>query len=180
MTLLAPRERHDVAVADVSSGDPLAALYVVHYRSLVRLAALLLDDTAACEDVVQEAYVRLAASRRLERLRDSEASLAYLRTTVLNLARSALRRRMVAAKYAPLVHRADRTEDGAIAAVDRTAVVVALRKLPRRLREAVALRYYADLTEAQTAEAMGVSVGAVKSYTSRGLERLATELEGSE
>jgi RNA polymerase sigma-70 factor (sigma-E family) len=172
-----PRERHDVAVTDVAGGDELAALYVVHYRSLVRLAALLLDEPAACEDVVQDAYVRLAASRRLERLRDPDASLAYLRTTVLNLSRSAMRRRMVATKYAPLVHRSERVADDAIAAVERTDVVVALRTLPRRMREAVALRYYADLTEAQTADLMGVSVGAVKSYTSRGLERLASELK---
>jgi RNA polymerase sigma-70 factor (sigma-E family) len=179
---LAPDERHDGAVVDIvrgdaAGGDQLAGLYVVHYRGLVRLAALLLDEPAACEDVVQEAYVRLAANRRLERLRDPEASLSYLRTTVMNLARSALRRRMVAAKYAPLVHRPDRIDDAAIATVERTAVLVALRTLPRRLREAVALRYYADLTEAQTADLMGVSVGAVKSYTSRGLERLATELK---
>lgn len=164
-------------MSDAAGGDALAVLYVVHYRGLVRLAALLLDEPAACEDVVQEAYVRLAASRRLERMRDPEASLAYLRTTVLNLARSALRRRMTATKYAPLVHRADHIEDDAIATVERTAVVVALQKLPRRMREAVALRYYADLTEAQAADVMGVSVGAVKSYTSRGLERLATELK---
>jgi RNA polymerase sigma-70 factor (sigma-E family) len=174
---LVPRERQDVAVADVASGDSLAALYVLHYRSLVRLAALLLDETAACEDVVQEAYVRLAASRRMERMRDQEAALGYLRTTVLNLARSAMRRRLVATKYAPMVHGADRVDDGAIAAIERADVVVALRTLPRRQREAVALRYYADLTEAQAADVMGVSVGAVKSYTSRGLDRLATELK---
>jgi RNA polymerase sigma-70 factor (sigma-E family) len=165
---------------DVSVTDDLAALYVVHYRSLVRLAALLLDETAACEDVVQEAYIRLAASRRLERLRDPEAGLAYLRTTVLNLARSSLRRRLVAARYAPLVHRADRIDDNAIGAVERATVVGAMRTLPRRMREAVALRYYADLTEAQTADVMGVSVGAVKSYTSRGLERLADQLKVTE
>lgn len=177
MTTLAPRERHDVAVTEEAGGDQLAGLYVVHYKGLVRLAALLLDEPAACEDVVQEAYVRLAASRRLERMRDPDASLAYLRTTVMNLARSALRRRMVASKYAPLVHRADRVDDGAVGTVDRADIVIALRTLPRRMREAVALRYYADLTEAQTAELMGVSVGAVKSYTSRGLERLAAELK---
>jgi RNA polymerase sigma-70 factor (sigma-E family) len=165
---------------DVSVTDDLAALYAVHYRSLVRLAALLLDETAACEDVVQEAYIRLAASRRLERLRDPEAGLAYLRTTVLNLARSSLRRRLVAARSAPLVHRADRIDDNAIGAVERATVVGAMRTLPRRMREAVALRYYADLTEAQTADVMGVSVGAVKSYTSRGLERLADQLKVTE
>jgi RNA polymerase sigma-70 factor (sigma-E family) len=162
---------------DVPVTDDLAALYVVHYQSLVRLAALLLDETAACEDVVQEAYIRLAASRRLERLRDPDAGAAYLRTTVLNLARSSLRRRVVASRYAPLVHRPDRIDDETIRAVERAAVVAAMRTLPRRMREAVALRYYADLTEAQAAEVMGVSVGAVKSYTSRGLERLADQLK---
>ncbi|MGN6472842.1 MAG: SigE family RNA polymerase sigma factor [Mycobacteriales bacterium] len=164
-------------MAATSGTDDLAVLYVVHYRSLVRLAALLLDEPAACEDVVQEAYIRLAASRRLERLRDPEAALAYLRTTVLNLARSSLRRRMVATRYAPLVHGADRIDDETVKTVERAAVVASMRTLPRRMREAVALRYYADLTEAQTADVMGVSVGAVKSYTSRGLERLAEQLE---
>ncbi|HVT20298.1 MAG TPA: sigma factor, partial [Mycobacteriales bacterium] len=103
----------------MSGADDLAALYVVHYPSLVRLAALLLDETAACEDVVQEAYIRLAASRRMERMRDPEAGLSYLRTTVLNLARSTLRRRMVATRYAPLVHRGDRVDDDAISTVER-------------------------------------------------------------
>jgi len=166
--------REDVSVTGT---DDLAALYVVHYRSLVRLAALLLDETAACEDVVQEAYIRLAASRRMERLRDPEAGLAYLRATVLNLARSAMRRRLIASRYAPLLHGSDRVDDDAIKTVERAAVVAAIRTLPRRMREAVALRYYADLTEAQTADVMGVSVGAVKSYTSRGLERLAEQLK---
>jgi RNA polymerase sigma-70 factor (sigma-E family) len=164
----------------VTGADELAALYVVHYGALVRLAALLLDDTAACEDVVQEAYIRRAASRRLQRLRDPDAGLAYLRTTVLNLARSSLRRRLVATRYAPLVHRADHADDDAISAVERAAVVAAMRNLPRRMREAVALRYYADLTEAQTADVMGVSVGSVKSYTARGLERLAALLKVTE
>lgn len=157
--------------------DQLSALYVVHYKTLVRLAALLLDETAACEDVVQEAYIKLAATGRLDRLRDPEAGLAYLRTTVLNLARSSLRRRLVAAKHAPMVHRPDRVDDGVTQLVDRTAIICAMRTLPRRMREAVALRYYADLSEAQTAYLMGVSTGAVKSYTSRGLERLGDQLK---
>jgi RNA polymerase sigma-70 factor (sigma-E family) len=166
-----------VAVTSASTTDELAALYVLHYRSLVRLAALLVDDVAACEDIVQEAYVTLASGRRLDRIRDPNAGLAYLRTTVLNLARSSLRRRLVANKYAALVHRADRIDDEVVQIVDRTAIIRAMRTLPRRMREAVALRYYADLTEAQAAEVMGVSTGAVKSYTSRGLERLAEQLK---
>jgi RNA polymerase sigma-70 factor (sigma-E family) len=166
-----------VPVPSQHVSDDLTGLYVVHYKRLVRLAALLLDETAACEDVVQEAYVKLAASGRLRGLRDPDAALAYLRTTVLNLARSSLRRRLVAARHAPVLHRPDRVDDEVAQVVDRTAIVRAMRALPRRMREAVALRYYADLTEAQTAQVMGVSTGAVKSYTSRGLERLAEELK---
>jgi RNA polymerase sigma-70 factor (sigma-E family) len=166
-----------VSVPARPASDQLSALYVVHYKQLVRLAALLLDETAACEDVVQEAYIKLAASGRIERLREPEAALAYLRTTVLNLARSSLRRRLVAAKHAPVLHRPDFVNDKVNQIVDRTAIVRAMRTLPRRMREAVALRYYADLTEAQTAQVMGVSAGAVKSYTSRGLERLAEQLK---
>jgi RNA polymerase sigma-70 factor (sigma-E family) len=166
-----------VTVPSHQAAGELAALYVVHYKQLVRLAALLLDETAACEDVVQDAYVKLAATNRMARLRDPDAALAYLRTTVMNLARSSLRRRLVAAKYAPVVHGRDRADDAAAQVVDRAAIVRAMRTLPRRQREAVALRYYADLTEAQTADLMGCSAGAVKSYTSRGLERLAEQLK---
>ncbi len=110
--------------------NQLGSIYLVHYRSLVRLAALLLDETAAAEDVVQEAFLRVAAGGRLARLRDPDAALAYIRTTVLNLARSSLRRRLVATRYAPLVHRRDRVDDATVAAVDRATVVAALRQLP--------------------------------------------------
>lgn len=179
MTVVQTGEWGQVPTSSTTEGDQLTSIYVLHYRSLVRLAALLLDETAAAEDVVQEAFVKVAAGGRLARLRDPDAALAYIRTTVLNLARSSLRRRLVAARYAPLVHGRDRVDDATIAAVDRAAVVAAMRQLPRRQREAVALRYYADLTEAQTADLMGVSTGAVKSYTSRGLGRLAEHLEAS-
>lgn len=161
----------------VTEDDALAALYLRHFSSLVRMAAMLLDDVAACEDIAQEAYVRVAQSQH--RLRDPEAALAYLRTTVLNLSRSALRRRMVASRHGFRVSRPDAVGDATYDVVERDAMVKAVRTLPRRAREAVTLRYYADLTEAQTAAVMGVSVGAVKSYTSRGLAILADELEGN-
>jgi RNA polymerase sigma-70 factor (sigma-E family) len=172
-------EWDQVPTASVSDDGQLSSLYLLHYRSLVRLAALLLDETSAAEDVVQEAFCKIAAGSRLARLRDPDAALGYIRTTVLNLARSSLRRRLVATRYAPLVHRRDRVEDDTVASVDRAVVVMAMRTLPRRQREAVALRYYADLTEAQAAAVMGVSTGAVKAYTSRGLDRLAQQLEAS-
>ena len=165
----------EAAAAAASDDDALAALYLAHFPSLVRLAAVLLDDVAACEDVAQEAYVRVAQARR--RLRDPDAALAYLRTTVVNLSRSALRRRMVAGKYGFQLSRPDAEGDSTVSVVERDAMLAAIRKLPRRPREAVALRYYSDLSEAQTAEVMGVRVGSVKAYTSRGLALLAEQLE---
>jgi RNA polymerase sigma-70 factor (sigma-E family) len=156
----------------------LDALYARHYGSLVRLAALLLDHGTACEDVVQEAWIRvhLAAGRPDE----PDAVLAYLRQTVVNLSRSTLRRRLVAQKHAPKpMPDAPSAEELAVEQVERGAVMQALRRLPRRQREAVVLRYYADQTEKQTAAAMGISLGAVKSATSRGLAALGRLLEES-
>jgi RNA polymerase sigma-70 factor (sigma-E family) len=161
-----------VTVAD--GDEALAALYAAHYRALLRLAALLLDEPAACEDVVQEAYVRVHRSWR--RLDDQNKALAYLRQTVVNLARSTLRRRLVAQRLTPRPPSLT-TNDASYATVERDALIRALRTIPRREREAVALRYFADLTEAQTAEAMGCSVGSVKGYTSRGLARLGDRLK---
>lgn len=154
--------------------DDLAVLYAAHYGSLVRLAALLLDDTAACEDVVQDAYVRVHSSWR--RIDDPDKALAYLRQTVVNLARSSLRRHLVARRLTPRPERTS-VEDAAYATVERDALVQALRTLPRREREAVVLRHVADLTEVQAANLMGCSVGSVKGYTSRGLAKLGARLK---
>lgn len=152
--------------------EDLATLYAAHYRSLVRLAALLLDDPASCEDVVQEAYVRMHGRD----LADPNKSLAYLRQTVVNVARSSLRRRLVARRLAPRPDGAT-VDDAAYATVQRDELVRALRTIPRREREALVLRYVGDLTEAQAAEVMGCAVGSVKGYTSRGLARLAARMK---
>lgn len=157
--------------------DTLTELYLAHFAALVRLAVLLLDEPAAGEDVVQEAYIRVASARR--HLRNPDAALAYLRRTVLNLSRSEMRRRMTAARHLPSVSSPEAGRDELHDLVERDALVSALRALPRRQREAVALRYYADLSEAQTAEVMGVSVGTVKSQTSRGLEQLSRRMEAT-
>jgi RNA polymerase sigma-70 factor (sigma-E family) len=155
--------------------DALTALYAAHYRRLVRIAALLLDDYSLSEEVVQDAYVKMHGSWR--RIREPEAAEAYLRTTVLNLARSRLRRRMVAAKHAPKpLPDAPSAEHGALEQLERDRVIRALHSLPPRQRECLVLRYYADMSEAQIAEAMGISAGAVKSHASRGMGALRTAL----
>jgi RNA polymerase sigma-70 factor (sigma-E family) len=154
----------------------LTALYTAHYRSLVRLASLLLDDVGASEEVVQDAYVKMHGAWR--RIREPEAAIGYLRTTVLNLARSRLRRRQVAQKHAPKpMPDGPSAEQGALDRLERDRVVQALRELPTRQRECLVLRYYGDLSEAQIAEAMGISTGAVKSHASRGMAALRTVLE---
>ena len=151
-------------------------LYVTQYASLRRLAALLLDDPGACEEVVQEAFVRLHA--RWSRLTDPEKALAYVRRTVVNLSRSRLRRRLVVARHpTPPDPAGGDALDGAIAALEAAAVVRALRGLQRRQREVLVLRYYGGLNEAEIATTLGISAGSVKAYASRGLAALKEAFE---
>ena len=163
--------------------EALVALYTAHYRSMVRIAALLLHDTAAAEDVVQDAYVAMHGSWR--GLRDPDKALAYLRQAVVNRSRSRLRHLKVADRHAPPLLPAEATtgtssaETAAMSTLDREHVMRALRSLPQRQREVLVLRYYADLSEAQIADAMGISTGAVKSHASRGAAALRQTLEFS-
>ena len=168
-------ERH-ISEAALDADAALTALYTAHYRRLVRLAALLLDDLSVSEEVVQDAYVKMHSAWR--RIRDPQAAEAYLRTTVLNLARSRMRRRQVAEKHVsrPMPD-APSAEHGAMEAVERQAVLAALRALPDRQRECLVLRYYGDLSVSQIAEAMRISPGAVKSHASRGMAALRAALE---
>jgi RNA polymerase sigma-70 factor (sigma-E family) len=160
----------------LGADEAVTALYVAHYRGLVRLAALLLDDVGAAEEVVQDAYVRMHGSWR--RIREPQAAVGYLRTTVLNLARSRLRHRQVTRKHAPApLPDAPSAEQGALDRLEQDRVVGALRRLPLRQRECLVLRYYGDLSEAQIAAAMGISTGAVKSHASRGMAALRAALE---
>jgi RNA polymerase sigma-70 factor (sigma-E family) len=163
---------------DVTSDadEALVALYTVHYRSMVRLAALLLHDTAAAEDVVQDAFVAMHGSWR--RLRDPDSALAYLSQAVVNRSRSRLRHLKVVARKAPSpMPDAASAEYGAMHEVERTTVMAALRNLPQRQREVLVLRYYSDLSEAQIAAVLGISQGAVKSHASRGIAALRETLE---
>lgn len=155
----------------------LEDLYREHRMRFVRLAVLLVDDPATAEDVVQEAFTGL--HRHWGRLRDEHAALGYLRTAVVNGSRSVLRRRRTAREYTP-PHTADArsAESLAMLSAEHQAVVSALGKLPRRQREVLVLRYYGGLSEAEIAEATGISKGTVKSTASRGLEAIGKLVEG--
>ena len=154
----------------------VTAIYSEHYRALVRLAAFLVRDTATAEEVVQDSFVAMHGAWR--RLRDTDKALSYLRQSVVNRSRSVLRHRMVVDKNTPKPPPdMPSAEHGAIIQLERSAVVSALRALPDRQREALVLRYYGDLSEAQIATAMGISRGAVKSHTARAMSALRAVLE---
>jgi RNA polymerase sigma-70 factor (sigma-E family) len=154
----------------------VTAIYSEHYRSLVRLAAFLVRDNATAEEVVQDSFVAMHGAWR--RLRDTDKALSYLRQSVVNRSRSVLRHRMVVDKNTPKPPPdMPSAEHGAIIQLERSAVVSALRGLPERQREALVLRYYGDLSEAQIASVMGISRGAVKSHTARAMAALRAVLE---
>ncbi|TMZ64247.1 MULTISPECIES: SigE family RNA polymerase sigma factor [Bacteria] len=174
-TLVARGTAGAVAVA-WDADQAVTALYSANYRSLVRLAAMLVRDAGTAEEVVQDAFVAMHGGWR--RLRDPDKALSYLRQSVVNRSRSVLRHRAVVEKYAPKgLPDAPSAEAGAIGELERSAVVDALARLPARQREALVLRYYADLSEAEIASAMGISRGAVKSHTARGMTALRNVLE---
>ncbi len=164
------------APAEWDADQAVTAIYSTHYRSLVRLAALLLRDVATAEEVVQDSFIAMHSAWR--RLRDNEKALSYLRQSVVNRSRSVLRHRVVVDRNAPKpAPDMPSAEQGALSQLERSAVVDALRTLPARQREALVLRYYGDLSEAQIASAMGISRGAVKSHTARAIASLRDALE---
>ncbi|MCC0580185.1 SigE family RNA polymerase sigma factor [Streptomyces californicus] len=175
-SLPSQRGSAEEAVVAGTTVDHLTETYRAHYRSLLGLAALLLDDTASCEDVVQEAFIRVHSART--RVREPEKTLAYLRQTVVNLSRSALRRRILGLKLLskPMPDMAS-AEEGAYDQLERDALIKAMKGLQRRQREVLVLRYFADMTEAQVAEVLGISLGSVKAYGSRGIAALRVVME---
>lgn len=155
--------------------DEVEALFRTEHRSLLRLATLLLTDRGAAEEVVQDAFVQLQLG--WSRVREPERARAWLRSAVLNGARSQLRRRAVRRRHLEVVPGAAASaETSALASDEHRRVIVALRSLPARQREALVLRYYADLSEAEIAAAMGVSAGSVKTHAHRGIAALASLL----
>ena len=146
-------------------------IYRSHRMGMVRLAILLVDDQASAEDVVQEAFAGLF--RHWTELRDTQAAIGYLRTAVVNGSRSMLRRRRTARAYVPPhAGTARSAESLAMLSAEHQAVVTALADLAPRQREVLVLRYYGGLSEAEIAEATGLSKGTVKSTASRAVAKL--------
>jgi RNA polymerase sigma-70 factor (sigma-E family) len=156
--------------------EAITQIYSAHYRSLVRLGVLLLHDVGAAEEVVQDSFIAMHGAWK--RLRDPQRALAYLRQSVVNRSRSVLRHRTVELRHAPAaMPDAASAEYGAMGAMEHQSVIAALRRLPERQREVLVLRYYGDLSEADIADTIGISRGAVKSHASRGMAALRTTLE---
>ena len=147
-----------------------ATVFNTHHRQAVRLAYLLTSDADQAEDIVAEAFAKVYVRWSKGEVRDVGA---YLRRAVANEANSKLRRRYLERREAQRRHGDDRgvrtVDEGA---ADRDQVWQAIQRLPNRQRKAVVLRYYEDLSEAETADVLGCSVGTVKSQVSRGLARM--------
>jgi RNA polymerase sigma-70 factor (sigma-E family) len=175
---IARPETPSVEIEPSSTTDPddwLDAAFRRDYQPLVRLATVLVDREVA-EELVQDAFVRTHS--RLNRIAKDKVTV-YLRSAVINGARSHLRRRMVQRKHPPTpAPPADPAEIDGVARAQRTELFSALNRLPRRQREVLVLRYYLDLSESEIAETLSISTGSVKQHAHRGLSTLSGALGG--
>lgn len=151
----------------------LDGLYRAHAAEAQRLAYLLTGDRTLAEDLVQDAFVKVLG--RFHDLRNRDAFWWYLRRTIVNLSTSHFRRRRVERAWLERQH----PPESAPVPHDlgeRERLREALMTLRPEQRAAIVLRFYEDLSEADTAEALGMPLGTVKSTVSRGLERLRRQL----
>ena len=152
----------------------LLDLYQTERTALIRLAMRLVDRRELAEEVVHDAFVRYHTTTH----RPAEGKEAqYLRSIVMNNARSLLRRRQVSEAWRPeLPHTAPTTETEWLRYVERSAVTEALDTLPERQREVMVLRHIAGFSETETATKLRISVGAVKTHGSRARTALRAHL----
>jgi len=150
------------------TGDDTAfeALYLAHFHPLVRLAVLLVDSTAAAEDLVQHVFAKL-----LDRWGTIDDPPAWLRVALVNACKNERRRLGIARRHAPALV-------GSATAPDEPVdeLMASLRRLPYRQRAVVVLRFYSDLSEAQIATTLDIRPGTVKSSLNRALARLRVEV----
>jgi len=172
--------------AHASAEDGVTALYHAHALGLIRLAHIMLGDRTAAEDVVQDAFCGLY--RHWSRLADQAKALPYVRSSVLNGCRSALRRRPAArlpfsaaapggaGTGEPIAAVVASAEAAVLSGEQRREVMTALRALPDRQREVLVLRFYLDLPDADIARDMGISPSTVRSTAYRALAALGRSL----
>jgi RNA polymerase sigma-70 factor (sigma-E family) len=166
-------------VPDRAGGAEAAvgALYRAQAVGLIRLAYLMLGDRAAAEDVVQDAFFGLY--RNWARLADPSGALAYVRSSVLNGCRTALRRRVLGRRLTEYQPPSGSAEAAVLSREERQEVLRAVRRLPDRQREALVLRFYLDLPDPEIARIMGIRPGTVRSATHRALKALGHLLEST-
>lgn len=158
-----------------SAAAAVAALYQHHAVGLIRLAYLMLGDRAGAEDAVQDAFCGLY--RHWDRLADRDRALAYVRSSVLNGCRSALRRRTTGRRLLTAYQPPTASAEAAVLGLEeRQEVMRAVRRLPERQREALVLRFYLDLPEREIARLMGLRPSSVRSATARALKALGHAL----
>jgi RNA polymerase sigma-70 factor (sigma-E family) len=159
-------------------GASLHALYLEERSSLLRLASLLLREVSDAEEVVQDAFV--SAYLAWNRLRDPDKAVAFLRSAVLNGARTRLRHERVVARFRPARSAAAApAESTALQHLDRMRLAEVLQALPARQRECLTLRYLLELSEEETADTLGISRGSVKTHVHRGIANLAIHMEAA-
>jgi RNA polymerase sigma-70 factor (sigma-E family) len=164
-----------VARRGADADQLVAALFRAEGRSLVRLARLFVDDRNAAEDLVQEAFIRLA--RSVHRIEDVTRAPAYLRSIVLNLARDQNRRGLVSMRHRlPFGEVAPGVDDEIDVQEDQREVLEALRELPRQQRACLVLRYYDELGPEEIASTLGIARNSVKTHLQRGLAALEARL----
>jgi RNA polymerase sigma factor (sigma-70 family) len=153
----------------------LVDLFEREGRSLVRLARLFVDDRNAAEDLVQEAFIRLA--RSASRIQDERKAPAYLRSIVLNLARDHNRRGLVSLRHRlPLEEERAQEVDELVLHEDQRQILDALRELPHRQRDCLVLRYYQELGIDEIADTLAISRNSVKTHLQRGLAAMESRL----
>ncbi|MFJ8677155.1 RNA polymerase sigma factor [Streptomyces sp. NPDC093589] len=177
----APPTRIAPLALDLSDADRQAAiahLFDTHYTQLLRLAVLLGADADA-EDIVSEAFYQL--HRRWPKLKTPEAAAGYLRSIVCNLTRMRIRHLLVARRHAhrEVDEHVSSAEHQVLLQDDHHALVAALRSLSARQRQALVLKYWLDLSESEISATMGISPGAVKSHTARGMTKLKSVMRGA-
>jgi RNA polymerase sigma factor (sigma-70 family) len=161
------------ATAQERSRDALASVFLASYGDCLRLAFGMLGNRQAGEEAVQDAFLRLWARPPL--LEDPLAAKAYVFRTIVNMGRSRQRRDAHRRILEPAVREGTEETDVALG-IDLRA---ALQALPPRRRACVLMRYVLDYTERETADALRISVGTVKSQTHKALRQMREPLAGA-